>query len=74
MAVNVFVFATVFLKHKAELVSSGCKKSNKSAWSFGRSGMMLHTSETGAFKRAMDMKSQLIVAVPSLLVHILIFL
>nr|XP_004564307.2 wolframin [Maylandia zebra] len=46
--------------HKAESVSSGCKKSNKSAWSFGRSGMMLHTSETGAFRRAMDMKSQLI--------------
>ncbi|XP_030591224.1 wolframin [Archocentrus centrarchus] len=47
-------------EHKAELVPSGCKKSSKSSWGFGRSGMMLPSSETGAIKRAMDMKSRLI--------------
>ncbi|XP_040002827.1 wolframin [Xiphias gladius] len=44
---------------KTELVESGCKKTYKSSWSFGRSGMMLDTKQTVAIKKAMDMKSRL---------------
>lgn len=69
MAANVFLRV---LKHKAELVPSGCKKSSKTSWGFGRSGMMLHTSEGGAIKRAMDMKSRLIVSDLTLCFHIII--
>ncbi|XP_070843775.1 wolframin [Chaetodon trifascialis] len=46
-------------KHKAELVPSGYKKAHRSSWSFGRSGMMLDSQQTGAIKTAMDMKSRL---------------
>ncbi|XP_058496325.1 wolframin [Solea solea] len=46
-------------EHKSDVVPSGCKKSHKRPWSFGRSGMMLDTKQTGAMKRAMDMKSRL---------------
>ncbi|XP_035516969.1 wolframin [Morone saxatilis] len=46
-------------EHKAELVPSGYKKAHRSSWSFGRSGMMLDSNQTGAMKRAMDMKSRL---------------
>ncbi|XP_028316181.1 wolframin isoform X2 [Gouania willdenowi] len=46
-------------EHKAELVPSVCKKSQRSSWSFCRSGMMLDTKQTTAIKRAMDMKSRL---------------
>ncbi|XP_018551064.1 LOW QUALITY PROTEIN: wolframin [Lates calcarifer] len=48
-------------KHKTEVVPSGCKKSHKSSWGFGPSGMMLDTKQTGAIKKAMDMKSRLMI-------------
>ncbi|KAM3622857.1 uncharacterized protein V6R79_004016 [Siganus canaliculatus] len=44
---------------KAELVPAAYKKTQKYSWSFGRSGMMLHSRHKGAIKRAMDMKSRL---------------
>ncbi|CAK6953565.1 wolframin [Scomber scombrus] len=44
---------------KAELLPSGGRKSNKSGWSFGRRGMMLHRKQTRAIKTAMFMKSRL---------------
>ncbi|XP_054460278.1 wolframin [Anoplopoma fimbria] len=47
--------------HKAELVPSGYKNAFKRSWSFGRSGMMLDTKQNGAMKKAMDMKSRLMV-------------
>ncbi|KAK2816978.1 hypothetical protein Q5P01_025169 [Channa striata] len=47
------------MKNKTELVPSGCKKSHKGSWSFGRSGMMLDSKHTGALQKAMDMKSRL---------------
>lgn len=46
-------------EHKAELVPSGYKRAHRSSWGFGRSGMMLDSDQTGAMKRAMDMKSRL---------------
>ncbi|XP_030268210.1 wolframin [Sparus aurata] len=46
-------------EHKADLVPSGYKKSNRSSWGFGRSGMMLDSHHSGAIKKAMDMKSRL---------------
>ncbi|XP_026160095.1 wolframin [Mastacembelus armatus] len=46
-------------KPKTELVPTGFKKSHKTCWGFGRSGMMLDTKRTGAIKKAMDMKSRL---------------
>ncbi|XP_077379426.1 wolframin isoform X2 [Festucalex cinctus] len=42
-----------------ELTSSEGKKSPSRSWSFGRSGMMLDTKQTDAIKKAMDMKSRL---------------
>ncbi|KAM9363683.1 wolframin [Symphorus nematophorus] len=48
-------------EHKAELVPSGYKKSHRSCWSFGRSGMMLNSKQNGAIKKAMDMKSRLMI-------------
>ncbi|RVE76421.1 hypothetical protein OJAV_G00007460 [Oryzias javanicus] len=44
---------------KTEIVPSGYKKVHKSYWTFGCSGMMLDTKQTGAIKKAMDMKSRL---------------
>ncbi|XP_071360104.1 wolframin [Trachinotus anak] len=41
-------------EYKTELVPSACKKSYKSSWSFGRTGMILGTKQ-----RAIDMKSRL---------------
>ncbi|KAM7009202.1 wolframin isoform 2-T2 [Tautogolabrus adspersus] len=46
-------------EEKAEMVPSGYKKSHRSSWSFGSSGMMLHSQQNGAIKKAMDMKSRL---------------
>ncbi|KAI3353253.1 hypothetical protein L3Q82_019791, partial [Scortum barcoo] len=46
-------------KHKAELVPSGHRRAHKSSWGFGQSGMMLDSRQTGAYKKAMDMKSRL---------------
>ncbi|XP_034714004.1 wolframin isoform X2 [Etheostoma cragini] len=46
---------------EAELVPSGYKKARKSSWSFGRRGMMLNTKQNGAIKKAMDMKSRLMI-------------
>ncbi|KAM8880090.1 wolframin isoform 1-T4 [Spinachia spinachia] len=48
-------------EHKAELVPSGYKNAFQRSWSFGRSGMMLDTRQNGAMKKAMDMKSRLMV-------------
>ena len=50
------------LKHKADLVPSGYKKSHRSSWGFGRSGMMLDSNHSGAIRKAMDMKSRLMVS------------
>ncbi|XP_024145113.1 wolframin [Oryzias melastigma] len=44
---------------KTEIVPTGYKKVHKSYWTFGCSGMMLDTNQTGAIKKAMDMKSRL---------------
>ncbi|XP_034045006.1 LOW QUALITY PROTEIN: wolframin [Thalassophryne amazonica] len=44
---------------KADLVPSGGRKARQSCWGFGGSGMMLGTKRNGAIKRAMDMKSRL---------------
>ncbi|XP_041640255.1 wolframin isoform X2 [Cheilinus undulatus] len=44
---------------KAELVPSGCKKAHRKSWGFGGSGMMLHSEPNGAIRKAMDMKSRL---------------
>ncbi|XP_060921161.1 wolframin isoform X2 [Labrus mixtus] len=46
-------------EERAELVPSGHKKSHRNSWSFGRSGMMMHSQQNGAIKKAMDMKSRL---------------
>ncbi|CAB1423526.1 unnamed protein product [Pleuronectes platessa] len=46
---------------ETELVPSGCRKSHKGSWSFGGSGMMLDSKPTEAIKRAMDMKSRLMI-------------
>ncbi|XP_029948843.1 wolframin [Salarias fasciatus] len=46
-------------ERKTALVPSGCKKSNRGSWTFGRSRLMLHSKQTGAIQRAMDMKSRL---------------
>ncbi|XP_030003353.1 wolframin [Sphaeramia orbicularis] len=46
-------------EHKIETVSSGSKKHLRSSWSFARSGSILDTDQTGAIKRAMDVKSRL---------------
>ncbi|XP_062244815.1 wolframin isoform X1 [Platichthys flesus] len=46
---------------ETELVPSGCRKSHKGSWSFGGSGMMLDSKPTEALKRAMDMKSRLMI-------------
>ncbi|XP_033480445.1 wolframin isoform X1 [Epinephelus lanceolatus] len=49
-------------EHKAELVPPGYKKVYRRSWSFARSGMMLgDTRENGAMKKAMDMKSRLMI-------------
>ncbi|TWW59393.1 Wolframin [Takifugu flavidus] len=40
----------------AELASSGNKKTQRSSWGFGRSNLMLDSEQTGAIKKAMDMK------------------
>lgn len=42
-------------EHKTELVPSGCKKSHRKSWG----GIMLDTRQTGAIRKAMDMKSRL---------------
>lgn len=46
------------IEPKTEIVPSGCKRSQRSSWSFGRGGMMLHTRQTSAIRTAMDMKSR----------------
>nr|XP_019955854.1 PREDICTED: wolframin-like isoform X1 [Paralichthys olivaceus] len=46
-------------EQKTEMVPSGCKRPHKGSWSFGRGGMMMNTRRTGAIKRALDMKSRL---------------
>ncbi|XP_073321598.1 wolframin [Pagrus major] len=46
-------------EHKAELVPSGYKRAHRSSWGFGRSGMMLNSNRSGAIRKAMDMKSRL---------------
>lgn len=48
-------------QHKVELVSSGHKKACRSSWGFGRSAMLLDSKQAGAFKKAMDVKSRLMV-------------
>ncbi|XP_034544461.1 wolframin [Notolabrus celidotus] len=48
-------------EQKAELVPLGHKKTHRSSWSFGRSGIMLHSKQNGAIKKAMDMKSRLMI-------------
>ncbi|XP_069553494.1 wolframin [Brachyistius frenatus] len=47
-------------EHKTELVPSGYKRPHRSSWSFGRSGIMLDSQQTGAIKKAMDMQSRLL--------------
>lgn len=49
------------LKHKDELVPSH-KRAHKTSWGFGGSGMMLDSQQTGAIRKAMDMKSRLMVS------------
>lgn len=44
---------------KAELVPTGCKKAHRKSWGFSGSGMMLHSDRNGAIRKAMDMKSRL---------------
>ncbi|TMS22793.1 Wolframin [Larimichthys crocea] len=46
------------LAHKDELVPSH-KRAHKTSWGFGGSGMMLDSQQTGAIRKAMDMKSRL---------------
>ncbi|XP_035493809.2 wolframin isoform X2 [Scophthalmus maximus] len=46
------------VEHKTEPVSSRYKRLHKSSWSFD-GGMMMDTKQTGAIKKAMDMKSRL---------------
>ncbi|XP_029289638.1 wolframin isoform X2 [Cottoperca gobio] len=46
---------------KAELVPSAYKKACKRSWSFGRGGIMLDNGQNGAMKKAMDMKSRLMI-------------
>ncbi|KAM6940637.1 wolframin [Xenentodon cancila] len=46
-------------KRKTETVPTAHKKIHKSSWSFDCSGMMLDTNNTSAIKRAMDVKSRL---------------
>ncbi|KAL6110078.1 wfs1 [Pungitius sinensis] len=48
-------------EHEAELVPSLYKNPFQRSWSFGRGGMMLDTRQNGAMKKAMDMKSRLMV-------------
>lgn len=48
-------------QHKAELVSSGYKRAHRCSWGFSSGAMMLDSKQTGAFKKAMDMKSRLMV-------------
>lgn len=43
------------------MVPTGYKKLHKNSWSFDCSGMMMNTNKAGAIKRAMDMKSRLMV-------------
>ncbi|XP_060947821.1 wolframin [Limanda limanda] len=45
-------------EHKTELVP---RRKSHGSWSFGGSGMMLDTKPTDAIKRAMDMKSRLMI-------------
>ncbi|XP_019111965.2 wolframin [Larimichthys crocea] len=45
-------------EHKDELVPSH-KRAHKTSWGFGGSGMMLDSQQTGAIRKAMDMKSRL---------------
>ncbi|XP_071779290.2 wolframin [Centroberyx gerrardi] len=49
------------VKQKTELIPAGGRKTSRSSWSLGRGGMMLDTKRSGAIKRAMDMKSHLMV-------------
>nr|XP_061791973.1 wolframin-like [Nerophis lumbriciformis] len=44
---------------EAEPPPSEDKKRHSGSWSFGKKGMMLDTEHTGAIKKAMDMKSRL---------------
>ncbi|XP_077574234.1 wolframin [Stigmatopora nigra] len=44
---------------EAELPPSEDKNHRSGSWSFGRKGMMLDTKHSGAIKKAIDMKSQL---------------
>ncbi|XP_019718085.1 wolframin isoform X1 [Hippocampus comes] len=44
---------------EAELPPSEDKKNHGGSWSFGRSGIVLDAKQTGAIKKAMDMKSRL---------------
>ncbi|XP_042340315.1 wolframin isoform X2 [Plectropomus leopardus] len=46
-------------EHKTDVVPSGCKKAFRRSWSLAASGMMLDTRQNGAIRKAMDMKSRL---------------
>ncbi|KAM4603378.1 wolframin [Polymixia lowei] len=48
-------------KQETELMPAGSRRAHRSSWSLGRGGMILDTKRSGAMKRAMDIKSQLMV-------------
>ncbi|XP_056136526.1 wolframin [Lampris incognitus] len=49
------------LQDTSQLVPTGARKTHRSSWGLGRGGMMLDTKRSGAIKRAMDIKSHLMV-------------
>ncbi|XP_068177221.1 wolframin [Antennarius striatus] len=46
---------------KAEMIPTGSRKPHRCSWGFGRSGMILDSKQTGAIKKAMDIKSRLMI-------------
>lgn len=44
------------------MVSSGYKKAQRSSWSFGRRGVMLDSKQSGAIRKAIDIKSRFMVS------------
>ncbi|XP_068607163.1 wolframin [Brachionichthys hirsutus] len=46
---------------QAETIPTGCRKAHRCSWGFGQTGMMLDSKQAGAIKKAMDMKSRLMI-------------
>lgn len=58
------------LKINAELASSGNKKTQRRCWGFGRSNLMLDSEQTGAIKKAMDMKLMVIMIITEFVIFV----